>query len=110
MPFLISSVKAKDEESEQEVKAHLRLCLNLRPAGCTWEVEAGGSRVQGHLQLHSQQEANLGYMRRISKQNKTKQDKTKQNKRTEASIVPHPRYKHQESLTISVSNFFMPKM
>ena len=29
----------------------------------TWEMEAGGSGVQGHPWLHSEFEASLGYMR-----------------------------------------------
>ena len=29
----------------------------------TWEVEAGGSEVRGHPQLHSEFEASLGYIR-----------------------------------------------
>lgn len=34
----------------------------------TWEVEAGGSEVQGHPWLHSEFEASLGYVRLCFKQ------------------------------------------
>jgi hypothetical protein len=45
-----------------------------KPSTCTWTVEAGGSEVQGHPQLHSKFMANLlGYMKSSPK------DKTTQN-------------------------------
>lgn len=36
----------------------------------TWEVQAGGSEVQGHSQLHRKSEASLGYMRLFLKEKK----------------------------------------
>lgn len=36
----------------------------------SWEVEAGGSGGQGHIQLHNKLEASLGYMKPRVKQTK----------------------------------------
>lgn len=56
-----------------------------------WEVEAEGSGVQGHPQLHSEFEASLGYIRSCLKKKKNTY-KTK------------PRQKQKQSKTQNINN------
>lgn len=53
----------------------------IQPSNSTiWELEAGREGIHGHSQLHSEFEANLGYMRLFQKQkvptSKLQNDKT----------------------------------
>lgn len=62
----------------------------------TWEVQATGLGVQGHLWLHSKLEASLGHMRLSLKRQKPtnqanhQQSKTKQNVLLKSQKVIHP--------------------
>lgn len=64
----------------------------------TWKVRAGGSRIQGHPEVHCKFEASLGHMKPSPKnQNKTKnqnqnqtKNKTKKTHPTQTNKKSHP--------------------
>lgn len=72
----------------------------------TWKVRAGGSRIQGHPEVHCKFEASLGHMKPSPKnQNKTKtKTKTKQKTKQNKKPTPHKQTKNPIHWKITVNN------
>lgn len=58
-----SSIGQVLASSHETLGLTLRAALNASVNRGTWEVEAGGSQVQGHPQLHNEFEASLAYLK-----------------------------------------------